>query len=82
MKELTEEEKQKLRERIKRVSVDRMVEASKRADKSSGIRMGILCALFCFPLGIILGIYWLAKGNKRLGKYTLATAIGVSLYLS
>ncbi|MFQ6040639.1 MAG: hypothetical protein ACE5PV_07265 [Candidatus Poribacteria bacterium] len=85
MKKLTEEEKQKLRETMKRVSVDGMAKASKGVRKITDTRMGILwggaCAILCFPSGIILGIYWLAKGNKRLGAYTLATAIGITLLL-
>jgi len=70
MMQLTDEEKRKLQEKINQEPDAR----KERNEKTIGISTGVVGGLL-FPIGVILGVYWLLRGRKMRGIYTLVTTV-------
>jgi hypothetical protein len=66
---LTDEEKQKLREKIEQEPAVR----KERHEKYLGISIGVVLGLLFFPLSVVLGTYWMMRGNRTRGAYMLMT---------
>ena len=66
---LTNEEKQKLREKIDQEPAVR----KERHEKYLGISIGVILGLLFFPLSVVLGTYWMMRGKRTRGAYMLMT---------
>jgi len=66
---LTDEEKQKLREKIEQEPAVR----EDRHEKYLGISIGVVLGLLFFPLSVVLGTYWMMRGRRTRGAYMLMT---------
>ena len=66
---LTDEEKQKLREKIEQEPTVR----KERHEKYLGISIGVVLGLLFFPLSVVLGTYWMMRGKRTRGAYMLIT---------
>lgn len=66
---LTDEEKQKLREKIEREPAVR----KERHEKYLGISIGVVLGLLFFPLSVVLGTYWMMREKRTRGAYMLMT---------
>ncbi len=66
---LTDEEKQKLREKIEQEPAVR----KERHEKYLGISIGVILGLLFFPLSVVLGTYWMMRGKRTRGAYMLMT---------
>ena len=66
---LTNEEKQKLREKIEQEPAVR----KERHEKYLGISIGVVLGLLFFPLSVVLGTYWMMRGKRTRGAYMLMT---------
>ncbi len=66
---LTDEEKQKLREKIEQEPAVR----KERHEKYLGISLGVILGLLFFPLSVVLGTYWMMRGKRTRGAYMLMT---------
>ena len=66
---LTDEEKQKLREKIEQEPAAR----KERHEKRLGISIGVVLGLLFFPLSVVLGTYWMMRGKRVRGAYMLMT---------
>lgn len=66
---LTDEERQKLREKIEQEPAAR----KERHEKYLGISIGVVLGLLFFPLSVVLGTYWIMRGRRTRGAYMLMT---------
>ena len=66
---LTDEEKQKLREKIEQEPAVR----KERREKYLGISIDVVLGLLFFPLSVVLGTYWMMREKRTRGAYMLMT---------